>query len=370
MPAPSVLPIPVPAARVRGCTRFSAVELGGADPTGAVDATAAIQRAIDQLPAKGGTVQVPAGTYLVDAAKGINLRSNMLLELDPAAVLQAIPNDQPYYGILNIVGVSNVEVSGGTVAGDRAAHIYAPQPAAAQNTHEWGMGVRIKGSSQVTIRDTVLRDCTGDGCTIASTGTIGQPGYLPCADVALLNVTRANNRRQGLTIGKCDGVVVQGGSISGTNGTAPQDGIDIEPDAGGVCQNIFIDGELIEGCAGNGIESNQRKDVDTLIRNVQITNCTVRNHAGAGMYLQSVNGLVLAGNTVSGNHLTGTFMASTVSNASVDGNTYSGNYNRGKPQAIKPRTAFVQVGTSKAVEADILNRSADPGVVVGSNTFA
>jgi len=39
----------------------------GADPTGATDSTLALQRAINSLPAKGGTVTVPGGTYLLSS---------------------------------------------------------------------------------------------------------------------------------------------------------------------------------------------------------------------------------------------------------------------------------------------------------------
>lgn len=44
---------------------LSAAYAGGADPTGAADSTAAIQAAVSALPAAGGIIRLPAGTYKV-----------------------------------------------------------------------------------------------------------------------------------------------------------------------------------------------------------------------------------------------------------------------------------------------------------------
>ncbi|MEP7098191.1 MAG: glycosyl hydrolase family 28-related protein, partial [Dokdonella sp.] len=48
----------------------------GAKGDGVHDDTAAIQAAIDALPAAGGTVTIPDGNYMIDATRSIELRSN------------------------------------------------------------------------------------------------------------------------------------------------------------------------------------------------------------------------------------------------------------------------------------------------------
>src|SRR4249919_2288766 len=76
----------LPVARVRGSAALDVRDFG-AKGDGTRDDTAAINAAIQALPAEGGTVFVPAGRYLIDAGRSINLRSNMHLQLDPNAIL-------------------------------------------------------------------------------------------------------------------------------------------------------------------------------------------------------------------------------------------------------------------------------------------
>ena len=52
----------------------------GADSTGAVDATAAIQAAINALGSKGGTVYLPPGSYLLNGSSPLNLAAPITLQ--------------------------------------------------------------------------------------------------------------------------------------------------------------------------------------------------------------------------------------------------------------------------------------------------
>lgn len=361
-------PVPVPKDRKFGCTRLCAVEYAGADPTGKTESTAAIQKAIDSLPALGGVVHIPNGKYLVDPVIGIKLRSNMWLSMDSNAILVAKTNDKPRYGILKIIGVNDVLVTGGGLKGDRYTHIFAPQTTTSLDTHEWGHAIDLFGSSRVTIRGVTLRDCCGDGIS-ASAITLNGVTHL-CDDIFIKDCLSTNNRRQGYSIGKCSNVVIQGGTISHINGTMPQDGIDIEPESGGAARNIFIDGVTIELNAKNGIEGNHRSNVDSPVEGVQITNCIIRNNGGAGTYMAGVNGLEISGNTITGSAISGTYLASNCLNANISGNSYAQNYDHGdlstRPLRLKP---FDQIGVSKSVESDILIKSLDPSVVVGLNHF-
>ena len=65
----------------------------GAAGDGKTLCTDAIQRAVDSQP-EGGTVVVPAGTFLTGT---IQLRSNTVLYLEPGAILLGAPDMEAYW---------------------------------------------------------------------------------------------------------------------------------------------------------------------------------------------------------------------------------------------------------------------------------
>ncbi|MEJ7664679.1 MAG: glycosyl hydrolase family 28 protein [Hymenobacter sp.] len=104
----------------------------GAVADGRTVVTAAIQKAVDACTkAGGGTVEVPAGTYIIGT---VFLKSNVTLHLDNGAVLKGSPNltdyhaytlpvyGQNYYGMLYTENAENVAITGqGTVDGNNPA---------------------------------------------------------------------------------------------------------------------------------------------------------------------------------------------------------------------------------------------------------
>jgi polygalacturonase len=128
--AACVTSLAAPSRALQGCVEAPASPLvvnvkdKGAKGDGQTDDTAAIQAAIDQVAGTKGTVLVPNGTYLVDAAGNdrLALKSDMTLKLSKDATLKAIPNDSGKYSILTISIASSVTVSGGTLEGDRQEH--------------------------------------------------------------------------------------------------------------------------------------------------------------------------------------------------------------------------------------------------------
>jgi polygalacturonase len=138
-----------PPMRSRGAT-LTDVRRHGAQGDGAHDDTVAFQSAIDSLPDDGGTVDVPAGTYLIDPLRTVRLRSRMHLRLAPDARLIAKPNRADRAYVLWLSLVDDVEISGGRIIGERAGHL--------GTTGEWGHGIQIVGASRVTVRDIRISD--------------------------------------------------------------------------------------------------------------------------------------------------------------------------------------------------------------------
>ena len=237
----------------------------GAQGDGATNDSIAIQAAIDKIAGTGGTVFVPDGVYMVDSTNGIRLGSDMTLRLSNGAVIKAIPNINPGYNVLVIDRVSNVMIVGGVLAGERNEHKGLEG--------EWGMGVYVRDATNLVIEGVTARDAWGDGFYVT-----GQS-----RNVKFCSVTADNNRRQGLSIISAEDVVIKDSIFKNTGGTAPQSGIDIEP---------------------NKNES---------VKNVRILNSQIFNNKGFGILVHVsppqfnnfVAGIIIDGNLISNNDLGG-----------------------------------------------------------------
>ena len=246
-----------PPSRARGGTEFN-VRNRGAYGDGVHDDTTAIQNAINDLPAAGGTVYLPAGTYLVDPTRRVVLRSKMHLRLASGAVLKAKANAAERAYVLMVHKVSDVEISGGEILGDRDRHL--------GTAGEWGHGIMVRGSQRVTIRDILIRKCWGDGISIAATA---DPPQIASVDVVVSNIACVGNRRQGMSVGQSRGVKVYDSEFSYTSGTTPGCGIDIESDHNNPnATDLHIENCLIRHNQGNGIQIYRRSSGITVKRNV------------------------------------------------------------------------------------------------------
>jgi parallel beta helix pectate lyase-like protein/pectate lyase-like protein len=295
-----------------GTTTIS-VLTAGAKGDGQHDDTSAFQAAINSLPSTGGTITVPAGTYMIDALRSINMRSHVRLQMSPGARLAAIPNSSQRYYVIKAWKVTDVEISGGAIVGERARHI--------GSTGEWGMGIDIMGSSQVYVHDLTVSDCWGDGLYIGAIGS--GSSAVPSTDVTVKNVVSNNNRRQGLSFGPVDRVYVVKSTFSNTNGTKPQSGIDIEPSTQGTAKNIRIESSQVTGNAGSGIE------VQPNVTGLVVKWTTIKSNRGFGLYSNAASNISLAGNIVTENWLYGISMRTTSHDVKILDNKITYNSTRG-----------------------------------------
>lgn len=279
-------------------------------PTNGTDCSAILQGHIDSLGTAGGTVIIPwkntggnQCVYMINpqanvdgaASYGIMLRSNVRLQFRPGVKLQAItinqnPNmltDRAYmlYGLQ----VHDVEIADGWFVGERYTHIYS---GIGSGTDEWCMGIQLLGVMGVTIRGSQFSDCTGDGICIGSYNS-AHP-----SDVVLCDVISTGNRRQGVSITAGDSISVYDSEFSYTSGTAPGDGIDIEPQGADSVSNVTIDNCVIRGNAGDGLQMNA---ANTSITNVNILNCLFSYNYWMGLATQSSGTGAINTGTIYGN---------------------------------------------------------------------
>ncbi|MGN6513334.1 MAG: right-handed parallel beta-helix repeat-containing protein [Lysobacteraceae bacterium] len=332
-----------PPGRARG-SKVISVKDKGAVGNGTHDDTSAFQAAINALPSTGGTVTVPAGTYLIDPVRGITLRSRMMLKLADGAVLKAKTNSAAVYHVIYVKDVSDVEIAGGQILGDRRTHHFGP------GTNEWGHGVQLRNAKRVTVRDMRIADCTGDGMLVGMGST----------DVVIANVVSTNNRRQGLSITYSSNVKVYDSEFSYTNGTKPQCGIDVEPGSKG-CSGILIQNCRLNNNAKYGI------NVWRNAKDVTIANCTIENNQSIGMSATGAVGVQATGNTIRNNAATGCVYASGTRNVVHSGNLSYGNYAR---QGKVSRAAFTFTGYDrKKLQRDMLVASGTSGIAIKTNSY-
>ena len=303
-----------PPSRARGSATLDVRDFG-ASGDGIHDDTKAFQDAINALPPAGGTVQVPAGTYLIDPTRNVRLRSRMHLKLATDANLVAKRNSADRAYVLMAYKVSDVEISGGRIVGDRDGHT--------GTTGEWGHGIMLRGSSRVTVRDIHISKCWGDGISIGGAMVIDHKHpAIPSEDVFITRVVCTGNRRQGLTIGRSRNVRVHDSEFSDTRGVLPGCGIDIEPDAGGTASQVHIENCIIRGNRGSGIQAYKRTS------DVTIKGCTIEGNGGYGVLVIGSVGGVIADNRISGNALQGLGIRKGTQNYQIGENTLSNNSTR------------------------------------------
>lgn len=215
-----------------GCWKFewgTAVDVRafGVSPDSPADQTARCVSAAAVAASEGLWLVWPAGVFWVDATaevapwhRGLVVPSGSQWQLSPGTVIRALPTSAGNYEVLSIHDASDVRIlgRGALILGERSAHTGV--------TGEWGNGVSIRGATRVYIEDLRVEDCWGDGWYIGAT-----PLQEFSEDITLVRIAGTGNRRQGLSLVSAKNFWCYDGVFALTNGTSPQAGVDIEPNA-------------------------------------------------------------------------------------------------------------------------------------------
>jgi len=184
------------------------------------DATDALQAAINSG-AKQVTIPYMGHPWIV---RPIHLRSRLELVLEPGVMLLAKKGEFRGGGdsLLAASEADDITIRGyGAILRMHKTDYENPPYARA----EWRMGIGLYGCRRVQIEGLRIESTGGDGIMVGSGAN-----HRPCEDVAIRDCVCHDNHRQGISVINVNKLLLQNCILSGTAGTPPEAGIDLEPD--------------------------------------------------------------------------------------------------------------------------------------------
>ena len=180
----------------------------GCVTNGTVDYTSEVQKAIN-----ANEICVFPDFPIMVNDRGLIIPSDREITFNSQIIQKATSNGS--YNAIRIQGANNVILHNPVITGERQKHL--------GTSGEWGHGIAIYGGSNITINGLNASYCWGDGLYIA-----GKDG-LPPTNLTINDAVCTHNRRNGIAIASCNGLILNSPKCTNTYGVLPSCGIDIEP---------------------------------------------------------------------------------------------------------------------------------------------
>ena len=349
-----------------GMSRLNARQLDaasypGVDPTGAADSGEGLQLFFNDLSAFRIPGVIPPGTYRV--GRILDVGSNTTLSMHGATLLQDnlhLGGPAPGQGqsLLRIANGKNIVIAGGTLDGRKSAMTGAS---------EFKHGIEIRGDCDtITIRDVTATANRGDGFFVGR-WTEAAPYKVP-RNLTFERVTATANHRQGMSITHGRDIAVNDSVFADTAGTAPECGLDIEPNnANETIRDIFFTRCSFTGNRAAGV--NIYDTYGTNNGNYVFTACTFRENA-RGVALSAGHGAAFVDASIRDNTAEGVRCAdNSFRNATFRGGEVERNGTHGV--MIQPPAGATVVGVTLdgvTVRRNNTVGGANDNVVLGSTT--
>jgi len=213
---------------------------------GSVDYTKYLQAAIN----KYSNVTFPNFPILINSY-GLKIGSNKTIYFLEGAKIKLQPTSKGLYYMLRLFKSSNVTIVNPVIEGDRTKHL--------GTSGEYGMGISISSSNNITIKNPEISECWGDAIHIVQSDGEAAP-----KNIEITGGRFIKNRRNGISVISVDGLRVSDtyvyGVLENEGGTRPMSGIDMEPTKGDQqMKNIFIDNIKTEHMGAEGIQIRLRR---------------------------------------------------------------------------------------------------------------
>lgn len=176
---------------------------------GSKDYTKFIQRCLDS----SNYVLMPDFPVMIsDVGLDIGSKRTVFFQLNSKLLIK--PSNKTHYQMMRVHNAKDVTILNGNLIGDRYIH--------RGKEGEWGMGISIRGSNNIVVKNTKVSNCWGDGIYIGRLEKLS-------SNIHIKSCFIDNNRRNGLSVISAKKLKVTNCVFSNTNGTDPQCGVDIEP---------------------------------------------------------------------------------------------------------------------------------------------
>ena len=150
---------------------------------------------------------------------------------------------------------------------------------------EWRMCLDLESCRNVKVLGLTLRNSGGDGIYLGNS----DPKQPYCQDIVIRDCVMDNNRRQGLSVISAVNLLVEHCTFRGTKGTAPEAGVDLEPN---------LPAEKLINCVFRNCIMQDNKGAGVLIYlgslnetsdplSVRFEHCRVQSSLGSGIALGS-----------------------------------------------------------------------------------
>lgn len=176
---------------------------------GSVDYTEFIQKGLNDF----SNVIMPDFPILINES-GLKIKSNSHIYFKVNSKVVTKSNSLNFFATIWLLDVKNVIIDNLVLVGNRDKYF--------GGKGEWGFGIYIDKSDNITINNSKISNCWGDGIYIGG-------GSKPSTNVFINKVNIFSNRRNGITITNGENVHIIDSYISTSNGTPPMAGLCIEP---------------------------------------------------------------------------------------------------------------------------------------------
>lgn len=248
------------------------------------------------LAAAAGVPAILNADSVVLTNSPIMVPSNSRFNLN-GATIKAGPTLGASQRVISIINKTNVQVYGGTIDGNLAAFATAT---------EFRHGIHIGGSTDVAIWNMKSHHNKGDGIFV------GDQEFGVSSRISIANTVCDSNYRQGMSITSVRGMTVTACDFINTAGTAPQAGVDVEPDqATDIIEGLRFVGCTMSGNAGAGLQILRQPAATTDQGDISVTDCSLVQNATEGLYTINARGVLVSGGNISYNASHGVLIAGT-----------------------------------------------------------